>query len=644
MRRVLLIVMTVVALWPTMAMAQTDNSGDLVIDEVDTSSYPEVTILATVPGTVAGSGLDDDAFAVVENGVSRPATATALPSDDLHVVLLLDASGSMSGEPVAALRESALGFVQSMPRGVQTAVVSFATAPDVLSEFTAESDVTAGAIQALEVGGETALYDGLGAAADMFAGIDGRGAIVVLSDGGDTVSEATVEQATSALASRDVGFYAIELQSPEYESGVLAGVADATGGTLVAATDPGALAGTFDAVANQITNRYEISYASEAHGETEIELTVTGPGGAATARTGNTFPDPPPPPTTVAPEPEPVVTQAPPAPLRNGFLPNLGFLETTPGLILGLAAISLAIGALVLTTGGAGRKHTSTLGTRKATTGSGGSGGSALTSFASEATNLAERALKKGSGRESAMSALMERAGVWLRPAELVVITGGLALGAAALGFALLGAIAGLAMAVVSMLLVRLWLGHRATKRENAFAEQLPDVLQLMAGGLRAGFGLMQAIENVASEISAPAGEELQRVKVEVHLGRDTDEALRAMARRIGSEDFEWVVEAIEIHREVGGDLGEILDSVGGTIRERNRIRRRVKSLSAEGRISALVLAVLPLALACVIAVINPSYLAELPQSLPGQIMIVFGVVAMFLGAVWMRHITQPKF
>ena len=134
---------------------------------------------------------------------------------------------------------------------------------------------------------------------------------------------------------------------------------------------------------------------------------------------------------------------------------------------------------------------------------------------------------------------------------------------------------------------MRFWLKRKASKRQAAFADQLPDALQLLAGGIRAGFGLMQAIDNVAGELPAPAGEEFQRVKVETHLGRDTNEALRAMALRVGSQDFEWVVEAIEINREVGGDLGEILDSVGGTIRDRNRLRRRIKSLSAEGRVSA---------------------------------------------------------
>jgi tight adherence protein B len=116
------------------------------------------------------------------------------------------------------------------------------------------------------------------------------------------------------------------------------------------------------------------------------------------------------------------------------------------------------------------------------------------------------------------------------------------------------------------------------------------------------------------------------------------------MALRVGSVDFEWVVEAIEINREVGGDLGEILDSVGGTIRDRTRIRRRIKSLSAEGRVSAVILGVLPIALAGIITMINPSYLGELTASLPGKVMIVGGLIAMVCGIFWMREITKPKF
>ncbi len=304
----------------------------------------------------------------------------------------------------------------------------------------------------------------------------------------------------------------------------------------------------------------------------------------------------------------------------------------------------LAIAGLVLFTGVGDRSTPQVLRSEVETAAATGPKTGALTALAAEATRLAERSLHRRPDREGAMARLMEKAGVWLRPGELVVIAVGLALGGAALGLVLVGPAAGLLLGGLTLVTVRFWLKRKASKRQAAFADQLPDALQLLAGGIRAGFGLMQAIDNVAGELPAPAGEEFQRVKVEIHLGRDTNEALRAMALRVGSQDFEWVVEAIEINREVGGDLGEILDSVGGTIRDRNRLRRRIKSLSAEGRVSAVVLGILPVALIALISVINPSYLAELTDSPPGQVMIAGGLIAMVCGIFWMREITKPKF
>ena len=161
---------------------------------------------------------------------------------------------------------------------------------------------------------------------------------------------------------------------------------------------------------------------------------------------------------------------------------------------------------------------------------------------------------------------------------------------------------------------------------------------------MRAGYGLLQAVDAVAEEAPSPTAEEFQRIKIETHLGRDLDQSLKAAAARVDSEDFRWVAEAIEIHRQIGGDLGEILDAVNETIRDRNRIRRRIKSLSAEGRISAVILSLIPIALILVIAVINPAYIGELPSTGLGQGLIVFGIIAWTISVFWMRRIVRLLF
>jgi tight adherence protein B len=642
MRRLLITGLLAAALAPTAAWAQADPDEALAIEDIDTSRHPEVSMVVAMPGSLSGDPLAPDAFTVIENGTPRPATVTPLGGDDLSVVLVLDVSGSMAGEPVEALRGAALGFVDALPRGVSTAVVTFADQPTVLSEFSTDPADTESAIERLEVAGETALYDGIGVATDLFAGTKGRRVLVLLSDGGDTVSGSTLTEASAAVLDAGAAFYAIELRSPESDNTALATLTRTARGSLAAATDPDALTGIFSDVAAQITNRYEVEYTSEVSGPASVAVSVNLDGETVTAERPVDYPASP----QVAPvDSAPAEAPAtPPLATREGFLPSLGFLETRNGLLLGLGAVFLAIVGLVLFTGLGDRSTPQVLRSKVETAAATNAKTGALTALATEATRLAERSLHRRPDREGAMARLMEKAGVWLRPGELVVIAVGLALGGAALGLVLVGPAAGLLLGALTLITVRFWLKRKASKRQAAFADQLPDALQLLAGGIRAGFGLMQAIDNVAGELPAPAGEEFQRVKVETHLGRDTNEALRAMALRVGSQDFEWVVEAIEINREVGGDLGEILDSVGGTIRDRNRLRRRIKSLSAEGRVSAVVLGILPVALIALISVINPSYLAELTDSPPGQVMIAGGLIAMVCGIFWMREITKPKF
>jgi tight adherence protein B len=148
----------------------------------------------------------------------------------------------------------------------------------------------------------------------------------------------------------------------------------------------------------------------------------------------------------------------------------------------------------------------------------------------------------------------------------------------------------------------------------------------------------------VGREAESPTAEEFRRLTIETRLGRDFVESLSALADRVGSDDFQWVVQAIEIQREVGGDLAEVLDTVAGTIRDRTRIRRQVSALSAEGRMSAWVLMILPFGLAAVMAVTNPKYLGPLFHSGKGHVLLAVGAALLVAGGLWLRRIVKPVF
>jgi tight adherence protein B len=182
-----------------------------------------------------------------------------------------------------------------------------------------------------------------------------------------------------------------------------------------------------------------------------------------------------------------------------------------------------------------------------------------------------------------------------------------------------------------------------ADRRRTAFADALPDNLQLLTGTLRSGYGLLQALDTLAREAPEPAGGEFRRVLLEVRVGRDPGDALRALAVRMQSEDFEWVIGAIEINREVGGDLATIMDNVAETIRERQRLHRQMRALTAEGRISGYVLTALPVLLALALIVLNPEYIGRLGSG-PGLVMVGVGVVMLTVGWIWIRRLCRIEF
>jgi tight adherence protein B len=180
-----------------------------------------------------------------------------------------------------------------------------------------------------------------------------------------------------------------------------------------------------------------------------------------------------------------------------------------------------------------------------------------------------------------------------------------------------------------------------AAKRIGKIEAQLPDLLMILASSLRAGHSFLQALDTATKEIGDPAAGELGRTLAEIRLGRNVGDALNALAVRIGSQDLGWAVTAIEIQRKVGGNLAEVLETVARTIRERETLRRQVKVLSAEGRLSVTILTVLPFLLALYLMAVNPEYLAVLTGTPIGVLLIIGALTLMGVGYVWMRKIVK---
>lgn len=236
----------------------------------------------------------------------------------------------------------------------------------------------------------------------------------------------------------------------------------------------------------------------------------------------------------------------------------------------------------------------------------------------------------------------LEQAGLGLKSGEFIVVTvlatlGGGILAALLLPNALFDVLLAIVAGLVPIGILRLALARRARRLQN----QLADVLTIMASSLRAGHSFFQALDTVSKEINEPAASEFSRVVAEVRLGRPVEDALEGMSERVGSQDFKWAVLAVNIQREVGGNLAEILDRVAETIRERAELRGRVDVLTTEGRLSAYVLIALPFVIALYMAVVSPEYLGLLITTFFGKIMLAVAASLMVIGIFWMRKIVR---
>ena len=176
-------------------------------------------------------------------------------------------------------------------------------------------------------------------------------------------------------------------------------------------------------------------------------------------------------------------------------------------------------------------------------------------------------------------------------------------------------------------------------KRSQAMTDQLPESLNILSSGLRAGFSFPQALSVVVREIEGPLSREFSRLLRENRLGKPMDEALNDLLKRIENDDLEMLVTALQIQRQVGGNLAEVLDSISHTIRERVRIKGEIRSLTAEGRFSAIILSLLPVAMVLLLLVINPEYLLTLLDDIIGIVLIIGAVIMQIIGVLIIRKI-----
>ena len=189
-----------------------------------------------------------------------------------------------------------------------------------------------------------------------------------------------------------------------------------------------------------------------------------------------------------------------------------------------------------------------------------------------------------------------------------------------------------------------MYMKSKQKKRRDMFESQLSDALMIASNCLKSGLTFNQAMDTISSECDDPIKSEFKRTVNEITFGSSQDEALEAMAKRVKSEDFDLVVSAVSIQRQTGGNLSEILDTIAGTIRERYKIKGEIKTMTGQGRVSGMIIGVLPIALLLIMSLINKELIMTLFTTTIGKTLIIISVCLETVGAIVINKIVTIKF
>jgi tight adherence protein B len=626
--------------------------NSLVIRSIDTRNYAtdgkvsvvvETDLQSTVGGVVTLNG-------VPAQNPSLATTADAKSTDPAHanqaavptgVVFVVDSSKAMGdGEAMAKVTDALAKVAQLRQPNQAMALITYGFQSRVVSDFTTDPAAFTAAAASLTADGraDAAPWDGLQGALDLFQKRpDLQPNIVFISASADSDSANSLAAVRGDVINAGAEFSAISLTRPDVDASALADLAGATHGKFVALNNPADVAGALNTDFVRLSNQRLIT-GTGPKGADSLDVKVTlGPmSSTAHVLTGSLVSG-----SALTPKFTAASTG------DSGFLH--GKSMKTIGALLVLVAVvlfALGLGSMIVRDDSGLEKVLSHYGEDSVLGGDVYEGdGLNQTMVQSKLIGRAVEFTSEMASRRGVLQWLersLELADLPLRAGEAFFFYLASAFLIAAATLVLVGNImmtlllVGVITALPPMLLKTI-----CSRRRSKFISQLPDMLTLMASTLKAGYSLMQGVEAVSQEVQDPMGKELRRIVVEARLGRPLEEAMGDAADRMDSLDFNWAIMAITIQREVGGNLAELLLTVAETMTERERLRRDVKSLTAEGRMSAIVLGLLPPGLGVVMYGMNPAYIKVLFTDPTGQKLLGLAVVMIIAGILWMRKMVQ---
>ena len=594
------------------------------IDHVEPADG-QVSLVLAVDGIPGGADVEASSVRVEVDGRAVDSTAKLISAGDVErtTVLVLDASNSMrQGDKFAAATSAVDTFLASAPDDIRIGLVAFAGDIGTVVQPTTDHASVQTALTDIELRKGTAVYDGIAEGLDL-VGAEGSRSLLVLSDGGDTSSSTTLDVVGNDATDAGVVVDVVSLANPK-NAETMSELAEDTGGQVIPA-EQDALSAVFSAQADALAKQLLVTFDRPEDASSEVNLGVSVDTADATY-TDSAF----------------ISIGA--APAGPDLVDSGRSLVGTPGMMLGAVALALGFGGILVVALGGPNKSSADR-RLDAYFGGEGNGGKRKSDTTADLKGSAVALTDKvvSADLETRISQRLAGAGSALTASEWLLLHAGIAVGSALVGFVLSGpglAVLGLLLGIV---VPWVYLKFRHSRRLNKFNAQLAETLGLMAGGLQAGLSLPQAIDSVVREGAEPMAGELRRALIEQRLGVDITDALEGVGQRMDSEDFDWIVMAIRIQREVGGNLAEILHTVSETLREREYLRRQVKALSAEGRLSGYILTGLPPLIGLYMMMVNPDYIALLYTTLPGFVLLAIAAFLLGLGSFAMSKLAKVE-
>ncbi len=611
---------------------------------------------ATITGVLSVSQsaaitVDDTTLNAVIAARHYPVKITAATDVKRATMIVVDTSGSMGSTGMSTVREAVATFLKEVPADVAVGLTAFADKAKVVVPPTKDRATVSAAVATLRSSGETSLYDGIITGAKAMSGYDSR-TMVLLSDGGDTVSKDTQAAAAKTLKDESVWTAVVGFHTADSDNSVLSSFANASGNTVAAATSPAAVKAAFLASAKALTSQIVFTVTPGPEAADGTSLIVSGQAGGRIFQTQV--------PLTMPADAWPgrkvtsdkVVVQD-----ESGSIIPAGSAFTF--LTVGIGAVGLGLFVLVIALSGSALRSSSSQRVeaierylRGAGSGPGGAtssmGSGSPSAFSEGLVRIGDKVMENRDSTPKTMR-LIERADIPIRPGEWWVLRLiAVFLGASLMFFFFRGgfwftlSFVGLGT-LVGYLLPSVILRYLARRRSKKFEAQLPDILMLLASSLSTGFSLSQALDAVAKDAPEPLAKEFSRALAETRIGADISEALERLSDRMESTNMRWTAMAIRIQREVGGNLAETLRTTAGTLREREGLQRHVRALSAEGRLSAYILIAMPIGIFFYLLKINHDYVAMLWTRPMGVGMLVAGIVFMGIGIAWLNAVVKVE-